>query len=89
MSKTEQMRDIELGMTNFDGSIDRGLAEALQAEPARVRAIHAGWDFCGRVWFEGGKFHEEVSVYCVLQKVITAETLPDLMEAVCKEFGYR
>jgi len=89
MSKTKQMREIELGMTNFDGSIDDGLAEALQAEPACVCAPHFGWNFCGRVWFEGGKFHEEVFVYCVPQKVITAETLHDLMGAVCEEFGYR
>lgn len=86
-SMTKNKREIDLGMSNFDGSIDEGLSEALQAEPDEVFGRHAGWNFNGKVWFQDGKFHEEVWVFGSLQQVISADTLSDLMEEVCAEYG--
>ncbi len=82
------MEEVDFGMTNFDGSIDDGFAEALQAQPAKVFGRHAAWDFNGLVYFYDGEFHEEVWVYGSLIQTISADSLPELMEAVCEKFGY-
>lgn len=88
MLDTLQMTEINLGMTNFDGSIDAGFAEALQAQPGKVYGQHSAWNFCGCVYFYDGKFHEEVWVYGSPRKTISADNLRDLMTAACEEFGY-
>lgn len=83
----QQMEEIELSMSNFYGHIDEGFAEALQARPGEVFGRHAGWDFNGRVYFYGGKFHEQVWVYGSVRAVISADTLRELFDAVCEQFG--
>jgi len=88
MKDTREMKEIPLGMSNFDGSIDEGFAEALQERPGEVFGRHAGWNFNGLVYFSGGKFHEEVRVWGKVSAVVSADSLPDLMEAVCEEYGY-
>lgn len=85
---TEQMEEIDLGMTNFDGTIDDGFAEALMERPGEVFGRHAGWNFNGQVYFKDGQFHEEVWVYGSPRQTISAPTLPELMEAVCAEYGH-
>lgn len=87
MPSTETMAELELGMSNFDGSIDTGLAEALKEKPGQVFGRHAGWNFNGRVYFHGGKFHEEVWVYGSPRATFSADNLRDLMEDVCSEYG--
>ena len=86
---TDSMEEIELGMTNFDGSIDEGFAEALQARPGEVFGRHAGWNFNGKVFFLDDRFHEQVWVFGTPRKVISADTLPDLMREVCVQFGHQ
>lgn len=54
------MRELDLGMSNFDFIIDDGLEDALRAEPGEVFGRHAAWDFNGQVRFEDGEFIEEV-----------------------------
>jgi hypothetical protein len=82
------MRYIDLGMSNFDHSIDDGFAEALQAEPALIYGTHAAWNFHGRVWFADGQFHEEVWVYHEIRDRFSAATLEDLMKLVNDEYGW-
>lgn len=86
--RTENMREIDLGMSNFDYSIDEGFEEALRESPGEVFGRHAGWNFNGRVYFFDNQFHEEVWVYYVQQETISADTLEDLMRAVCERYGY-
>jgi len=78
---------LDLSMTNYDQSIDDGLAEALQASE-EVFTAHYGSNFCGTVWFADGKFWEAVYVFHELQQVISAESLPDLMKAVNDKYGW-
>ena len=87
MTQTNQMREIDLGMSNFDHEIDLGFVEALQAEPAQVFGYHAAWNFIGKVWFENGHFHEEVWRYRSLVKVFHADTLGELMSDVNSKWG--
>jgi len=86
--KTCNMEDIDLGMTNFDGTIDEGFAEALQASPGKVKGRHAAWDFNGQVFFYNDQFHEEVWIYGSPILIVSADTLPELMREVCETCGY-
>lgn len=87
MSATKGMREIPLGMSNFDHTIDAGLEEALRQEPGDVYGTHAAWNFNGRVWFAGGMFHEEVWRYGGPIEVLRAETLQDVKDAACAQYG--
>jgi hypothetical protein len=80
----EEIDDVS-GMSNFDHSINDGFEEQLRT--GKLWGRHAGWNFNGRVWFADGKFHEEVWVYRVIQKIVSADTLRELMDAVNDEFG--
>ena len=85
--RAAEMQEIGLGMTNFDGTIDDGFAEALMKSPGEVFGRHAGWNFNGKVYFTNGQFHEEVWTYGSLKQTISAPTLRKLMDAVCEEYG--
>lgn len=83
--RPQDLREIELGMTNFDHTIDVGLEAALRA--GGVYGRHAAWNFNGQVWFADGMFHEEVWVYKEPQGTISAPTLEELMAAVNAKYG--
>jgi len=74
-------------MTNADGSIDDGFAEALKA--GGVYGSHAGWDFYGNVWWDGTAFVEEVWHYRSPVATYRAASLPELMTLVNAEWGER
>lgn len=82
----EGYTEIDLGMTNFDHSIDDGFEHRLRGEPVWGR--HAAWNFNGRVWFEDGVFHEQVWRYGQPQAHFSAPTLTELMETVSDEYGW-
>jgi len=82
------MREIELGMSNFDCEIEDGFEEALRKEPNKVFGRHAGWNFNGLVHFDGEQFVERVHVYGSMQEEIKADTLKDLMDEVNNEYGW-
>ena len=69
----------EIEMSNFDHTIDEGLEEVLRANPARKYAQHSAWDFCGYVWFENGKFFEQVWRYKAPIDELEANDLKELM----------
>lgn len=76
----------ELGMSNFAHVVDDGFEEALRR--GAVYGRHAGWHFNGLVWFEDGRFHEEVWCYQAYCETLSAATLEDLMAAVSDKYGY-
>ncbi len=77
-------KEIRLGMTNYDHSIDEGFEVAIKKEACFGR--HRGWDFNGRVWWDDC-FHEEVWVYGEPIEIISAETLEELMKQVNDKYG--
>lgn len=85
---TDSMVEIGTGMSNYDHTIEPGFAEKLQAQPNKVFGLHAGWDFNGRVWWDGELFWEEVWHYHMPQQKFSAPTLHELMEVVNKEWGW-
>ena len=76
-----------LGMSNFDHSIDEGLEKALQK--GKCYAQYAGWNFCGEVYW--GKKEQiyicEVSRYNIWVDTIQADTLEEIMEKVSEKYG--
>ena len=83
----EQMTELDIGMTNFDHSIDDGLADALKAKAGEVYAQYAGYNFCGYVYFEDTKFQCDVWVYNTKRETISKESLPAIMESVSDKYG--
>lgn len=78
----------DLGMSNFDHLVDDGFAEILKKNEGKMWGNHTAWNFCGDVWYENGKFHEQVNVYHVLKGEYEAETLEELMEVVNNIYGW-
>ncbi len=74
-------------ITNFDHSIDEDVAEKLREGGTFAR--HAAWNFNGLVWFDGGRWHERVSVYGQTRNAYTADTLEQLRQIVNDEFGWQ
>ena len=77
---------LDMGMSNCDHTIDRGLAKRLRG--GRVFAQHSAWNFCGYVWFENGQYHEEVMVHHQYQETIHAKSLKELMQKVNDIYGW-
>ena len=85
---TAAMREAELGMSNFDHDVDDGFEQELRKSPAAVFGRHAGWNFNGRVWFDGESFCEEVWVYGVIQGIVKSDSLKELMKEVNDTYGW-
>lgn len=72
-------------MSNFDHSIADGIAEHIKGKPLFSR--YAGWNFNGQVWWDGA-WNCDVYVYGSCLKTVRAETLREIMDSVCAEFGF-
>lgn len=86
-SQTDGMTDNGFEMSNFDGLIQLGMSEMLQADQTTY-GHHFAWNFCGRVWWDGEQFCEEVRVHRVVREVIREPTLPELMATVNERYGF-
>jgi hypothetical protein len=82
----EGYREIKLGMTNFDHTIDACFEERLRNE--QVWGRHWALDFNGRVWFEDGVFHEQVWRYYEPRAHFAEPTLAELMTTVNDAYGW-
>ena len=83
----ENMEYTELGMTNFDHSIDGGFGGILKSKPNEIFGNHAARNFCGDVFWNGKLFCEKVYCYHGLVGEYTADSLRELMETVNEEHG--
>lgn len=73
-------------MTNCDHTIDEDVARELKSKPDHY-AQYSGWNFCGNVWWAGERWACLVWVYHVQRKIVTADTLEEIMRLVSDEFG--
>lgn len=87
-SITEKYNLLNLGMSNFDHSIDVELEEALQK--GKSYAQYAGLNFCGYVYWgkEEKKYICEVWQHNTWIETIIANTLKEIMEEVSEQYGY-
>jgi hypothetical protein len=83
----EFMDEIDYAMSNFDHSIDAGMADALKAQPGEVHGRHAAWNFNSLVYYLNGKFHAEVYQYRSFTDHIVADTLEELMQESNEKYG--
>jgi len=81
----DDFEEIELGMTNCDGSIDEGFAEALKNK--KIFGRHAAWNFNGLVYWLNGKFNTDVWVYGSYRETFSEDTLEELMASANAEYG--
>ena len=77
----------EISMSNFDHTVDEGLDKLLRDNEARIFAQHAARDFCGHVWFENGKFHNQVHRRHQEVDELEADTLEELMTITNAKWG--
>ncbi len=76
---------VDLEMSNFDNSIDDGLAYALQSE--NVFAHYVGWNFVGKIIAEADKFVCQVWIHKRPVEEVIANTLLDIMTKVSRKYG--
>ena len=88
VSQINNRKEIEIGMSNFDHSIDEGLALKLKENPMSY-ALYTAWNFCGRVWYENNEFRCEIWLHGSPVNIIHADTLESIMEIACNTYGYR
>lgn len=84
---TRPKENIGVGMCNFDHSIEPGIKDKLIESEGLIFCEHTAWGFWGAVWFQNKKFHEEVMVYGNIKKIVSCDSLEELMHEVNKEFG--
>ena len=67
-----------------------GVPESSEANLRGKKAwgSYPGWEFHGLVWWRYGQFHCQVSRYKTPRGTISADTLPELKQAVSEEFGF-
>ena len=81
----DDFEEIELGMSNCDGSIDKGFAKALKNKKTFGR--HSAWDFNGLVYWLSGKFNTDVWVYGSHIETLSEDSLEDLMASANSIYG--
>jgi len=84
---TAEVTWTDKGMSNFDRSVDPGLADDLKAG---MRAQHSAWNFCGEVRWDAERelFTETVRRYRAEVGQFTAPTLEELMAEVNDQYGW-
>ncbi len=72
-------------MSNFDGQIEQATADAIKGE--KLFSRYAGWNFNGLVWWQEDTWNCAVYCYGSLNKIVSEESLEEIMETVSEEFG--
>jgi len=86
-----EMFRVPTGMENFagGGSIHPDMEGTLRSNPLKAFGMHKGFNFEGRVWWDGEKFCEAVYFGHHLKEVVKANSLQALMKAVNDKYGWR
>ena len=73
-------------VSNYNGVVDREIAERLKAEDAV--AEYPAWDFFALVWFEDGLYHAEVMRRGVYVDTVSAPSVRLLREECSNRWGW-
>jgi hypothetical protein len=88
MNATDDMREIEeLSVSNWDHVVPYELEVLLVGSPNEVFAHHYGHDFCGRIYFDGRNFVEEVFRNGAFVGAVNGTSLDEVVESVNDEYG--
>lgn len=75
----------ETVMTNFDGSIDEEVAANIKDKP--YYADYTAWNFYGQVWYQDEKWCCAIMTYGSYQETLVADTLQEIMDSACEQYG--
>ena len=78
----------KLGYSNIDHTMDEGLESVLKSNEGRLYALHGADNFVGYLFYEKGKFFEEVWIYGCLTEVRSDTDLKRLISETNDEYGY-
>ncbi len=84
LSIAPALPDCNLGMSNYDLSIDERLEDKLRSG---YLGEHSAWNFNGKLWYADGMFFEEVWIRRVPQEVLAAPSLEELRNLVNEKYG--
>lgn len=73
-------------MSNFDHEINYEVADLIKA--SGEYAGYPGWGFYGYVYYLEGLWYCEVRVYGSVSGTLCADSLEELRELVCNEYGW-
>jgi hypothetical protein len=73
--------------SNFDHKLETATAAKLKENPGKLYAPHYAYNFCGYIWFDKGRFWEQVWVYHTVRRELSNPNLEELIEEVNSEFG--
>ena len=85
LRRPSHLEHIQLGMSNFDHTIDNGFEDALRCGQW---GQHFALEFNGEVWFADDQFHEDVWRSHMYRETISATSLKELMDSVNNKWGY-
>lgn len=85
----DKWEELDFVMSNCDREIDKEIEAELKSIN-KSYSRYAGWNFCGYVWYEKSTnlFHCQVWVLLSPKKIVSAETLEEIMIIVSEEFGH-
>lgn len=73
--------------SNYDHKMSLEVEEMLRLNPLKLWAAHAGWDYFGRVWFDGQKWHSDVKVHGDVVAHIDGDSARQVIDATIASFG--
>ena len=82
----DNLEEVSDGYSNFDCQEPEGAEQALREGKGYIR--HPAWDHHGEIWFEDGKFYEQVYRYGTHVATIEGNSLKGVFEAVNDQFGW-
>ena len=85
---TDTMEYCGLDMSNYDHSIDEGLADALKKKPNQVYGKYPAWNFFAIVWYNGKDFSCQIMQYHVIVEEFEKPTLHDIVDYASEKYGY-
>lgn len=74
--------------SNCDGVLNTAVVAELESNDM-LCAFHAGWNFCGYVWFAGGRWHEQVWQYGEPVAQLEGDGPLDVIGQANDRFGHR
>jgi len=74
--------------SNFDHKLNTPLVQELVVKEGKAYSLHPAQNFCGYIWFENGKFHEQIWQYRSLIEELEDEDIQALIDEANSRYGY-
>jgi hypothetical protein len=85
LKEIDDLKEADFYYSNFDHQMPDD-AEAMLRE-GKLWMEHTALNFWGAIWFQDGKFHEDIFRRRTHLETVTQPTLPDLIKEVNSRYG--